>query len=68
MRIARTFFLAALTLLLAEHAIGDETVLPYPEKKFQGKIERTIAESTPDFTQPVRAPKEAPNVLLILTV
>ncbi|MSR62928.1 MAG: arylsulfatase [Planctomycetes bacterium] len=42
-------------------------VLPRPTTEFKGKIARTAAESTPDFPQPLAAPKGAPNVLLILT-
>lgn len=44
-----------------------QTVLPKPEPPFQGKIERTAKNSTPDFPKGVEAPKGAPNVLLILT-
>ena len=43
------------------------TVLPYPEAPFQGKIERLVTQSTPDFPKAVEPPKNAPNVLLILT-
>src|SRR5690349_16619206 len=42
-------------------------VLPRPEPPFQGKIGRTVKDSTPDFPKEVQAPKGAPNVLLILT-
>ncbi len=42
-------------------------VLPRPEPPFRGKIGRTVQDSVPDFPQEVRAPKGAPNVLLILT-
>jgi arylsulfatase len=44
-----------------------QTVLPYPEPPFTGKIGRTVKESTPDFPKEVRAPEGAPNVLLIMT-
>ena len=44
-----------------------QEVLPKPEQPFKGKIGRTAADSTPDFPQPLGAPKGAPNVLLILT-
>jgi arylsulfatase len=46
---------------------GAQEVLPRPPQPFKGKIGRTAAESTPDFPQPLQAPKGAPNVLLILT-
>jgi arylsulfatase A-like enzyme len=42
-------------------------VLPYPAPEFHGVIGRTTADSKPDFSQPVQAPKGAPNVLLIIT-
>jgi arylsulfatase len=56
--------------MLAFGALGvsaQEVVLPKPELPFQGKIERTIKDSTPDFPKGVEAPAGAPNVLLILT-
>ena len=43
------------------------TVLPRSEPPFRGKIGRTVKDSVPDFPKEVRAPKGAPNVLLILT-
>src|ERR1035438_876102 len=46
---------------------GAQEVLPKPEQPYKGKIGRTAAESTPDFPQPLAAPKGAPNVLLIMT-
>src|SRR5262249_20303225 len=42
-------------------------VLPKPQLPFQGKIERTVKDSTPDFPKSVEAPAGAPNILLILT-
>lgn len=42
------------------------TQLPKPDPKFQGKIGETYKDSTADYPQPVKAPKGAPNVLLIL--
>jgi len=41
--------------------------LPRPEPPFQGKIERTLKGSVPDFPKGIEAPPGAPNVLLILT-
>jgi arylsulfatase A-like enzyme len=52
--------------ILAPLASGQE-VLPRPEPPFKGHIGRTVAESTKDFPQEVKAPKGAPNILLILT-
>src|SRR5262249_34668450 len=40
--------------------------LPRPDPAFTGKIGETIKNSTPNYPQPVKAPKGAPNVLLIL--
>src|SRR5262245_38504907 len=42
-----------------------QEVLPKPE--FQGRIGRTVKDSTPDFPKGVEAPAGAPNILLILT-
>ena len=44
-----------------------QDVLPRPEQAFKGHIGRTVEESTEDFPQEVKAPKGAPNILLILT-
>ena len=43
-----------------------EDNLPYPDPPFQGVAKRTLDGSKPDFPRPVTAPKNAPNVLLIL--
>jgi arylsulfatase len=73
MKHARAIRLALLsTFLLALIAVGasasaQESVLPKPESPFQGKIGRTVKDSTPDFPKGVEAPAGAPNILLILT-
>jgi len=41
--------------------------LPPPPQKFDGKIERNAAQSTPYWPARVVPPKGAPNVLLIMT-
>ena len=46
---------------------AQEVVLPKPEPPFQGKIGRTVKDSTPDFPKSIEAPAGAPNVLLIMT-
>jgi arylsulfatase A-like enzyme len=46
---------------------GAQEVLPYPQPPFKGHVGRTAKDSTPDFPKDVRAPKGAPNILLILT-
>src|SRR5262245_4376884 len=48
-------------------AAASQAVLPKPEPPFQGKIARTVKDSTPDFPKSVEAPTGAPNILLILT-
>jgi arylsulfatase len=42
------------------------TQLPKPDPDFKGKVGETFKDSTPSYPQPVKAPKGAPNVLLIL--
>jgi hypothetical protein len=44
---------------------GDQ--LPPPPQKFEGKIERNAAQSTPYWPARVVPPKGAPNILLIMT-
>jgi arylsulfatase A-like enzyme len=55
------------TVLAQEKKSEPPAVLPQPEPPFQGKIGRTVKDSTPDFPKEVQAPKGAPNVLLIMT-
>ena len=45
----------------------DGKQLPSPPQKFEGKIERNAAQSTPYWPMRVVPPKGAPNVLLIMT-
>src|SRR5262249_30806371 len=40
--------------------------LPPTEPAFKGKIGFNAKESTPDWPQPIKAPKDAPNIVLIL--
>ena len=40
--------------------------LPHADPPFKGVAHRTLAGSKPDFPQPVKPPKDAPNVLLVL--
>ncbi|MBI1345145.1 sulfatase-like hydrolase/transferase [bacterium] len=43
------------------------SVLPRPDFHFKGNVGRTILDSDPpQFPQPIKAPKNAPNILLIL--
>lgn len=48
-------------------AASAQGVLPKPEPTFQGKIGRTTKDSVKDFPKAVQAPKDAPNILVILT-
>lgn len=50
----------------ARAAVADGQQLPKPDPAFKGKIGETYRDSTPDYPQPVTAPKGAPNVLLVL--
>src|SRR5215470_18698962 len=44
----------------------DRTVLPRPPQPFEGVAKRTLEGSVPSFTQLVKAPPGAPNILLVL--
>ena len=44
----------------------DRTVLPPPDAPFRGTIGVALADSKADWREPLRAPKGAPNVLLIM--
>jgi arylsulfatase len=50
----------------AETAPPDGTQLPRPDPDFKGRIGETYKDSTPSYPQPVKPPRGAPNVLLIL--
>ncbi len=58
-----------LPAVLAQEQKSDPpgNVLPKPDAPFRGTIGRTVRDSTPDFPKEVKAPKGAPNILLILT-
>lgn len=56
----------AVAAVIAAAGVAQE-VLPRPEPPFRGKIGRTTKDSKPDFPKEVRAPKGAPNILLIMT-
>ena len=60
----RWAFLCVL-LTIALPLVAQE-VLPPPPAPFKGQIGLSYKDSKPDFPQPVKAPKGAPNVLLIL--
>ena len=50
----------------ASDAGWDRTVLPRPPQPFEGVAKRTLEGSVASFTQPVKAPEGAPNILLVL--
>ena len=66
-RQARRAILGLSAVLAATCVSGAQDVLPRPEPPFKGHIGATAKESALDFPQQVKAPKGAPNVLLILT-
>src|SRR5271163_4750412 len=51
----------------AEVTDANGAVLPRPRPEFQGKIGRTLKDSTPDFPKMYEPPAGSPNILLILT-
>ncbi|HQR04558.1 MAG: arylsulfatase [Proteobacteria bacterium] len=55
------------TTALAQTAATPDTVLPHPDPVFHGKIGRTVADSRADYPKSVKAPKGAPNILLVMT-
>jgi arylsulfatase A-like enzyme len=57
----------ATALALLTQSARAQDVLPRPPPPFNGYIGRTANESTKDFPTEVKAPKGAPNILLILT-
>jgi len=60
-------FLAIAWLTISSPALAATSqVLPVAPAPFKGKIGITYQDSIPDFPQPVTAPENAPNVLLVL--
>jgi arylsulfatase len=59
------FFLASAILIHTTPLTGQDQ-LPKPDPEFQGKVETTYDESTPNYPVQVEAPAGAPNVLIIL--
>ena len=45
---------------------GDGNAIPYPLKEWKGVQGKTLADSKPDFIGQPKAPKGAPNVLIIM--
>src|SRR5262249_48776398 len=65
--IVSTFLSISILAFGAIGATAQEVGLPKLKPPFQGKIGRTVRDSTPDFPKGVEAPAGAPNVLLIMT-
>jgi arylsulfatase len=61
------FIVAALATLTFAVTASAQEMLPRPPEVFEGSIGRTAKDSTPDFPAEVKAPKDAPNILLIMT-
>ena len=67
-------FFSAIALAVTAQSISvaasdtewDRTVLPRPPQPFEGVTKRTLEGSVASFTQPVKAPADAPNILLVL--
>ena len=67
-------FFSAIALVVTAQSISvaasntewDRTVLPRPPQAFEGVTKRTLEGSVGAFPQPVTAPKDAPNILLVL--
>ncbi|TWU08926.1 Arylsulfatase [Symmachiella macrocystis] len=57
--------LAGIAVLAAP--VPAQSILPHPEQPFRGKIGLRPSDSKKDFPEGVKAPKGAPNILLILT-
>ena len=67
-------FFSAMALAVTAQSISvaasdtewDRTVLPRPPQPFEGVTKRTLEGSVASYTQPVKAPPDAPNILLVL--
>src|SRR5260370_8702293 len=51
---------------VAANTEWDRSVLPRPAQPFECTAKRTLEGSKAAFTQPVKAPPDAPNILLVL--
>ncbi len=55
-----------ISAIVAANAEWDRTVLPRPAQPFEGITKPTLEGSKAAFTHPVKAPPDAPNILLVL--
>lgn len=65
----RTWVAASLVLavgILFGSVASAQEVLPVPPPPFKGQIGLSAKDSTPDFPEPIQAPKGAPNIVLVL--
>jgi len=53
--------------MLSAAAASAQDILPRPPAPFAGTIGPTFEQSKQDWPRAVKAPKDAPNVLLIMT-
>lgn len=60
-------YIAALSFGQAGADEFNRSILPIPDQAFKGKVGLRASDSVKDFPKEVKAPKDAPNVLLILT-
>jgi hypothetical protein len=60
-------YVAALSFGQASADEFNRSILPMPDPPFKGKIGLRASDSVKDFPKEVQAPKDARNVLLILT-
>jgi arylsulfatase len=65
-RLAVASRLAVVGLALAGSSARAQQVLPRAPPPFKGEIGLSARDSRPDFPQPVKAPKGAPNVVIVL--
>ena len=63
-RTRRNVIVAALAFAVSASA---QETLPRPDAPFKGTIGRTAKDSVSDFPKEVQPPKDAPNILLIMT-
>lgn len=58
--------MATAWLSLQAGVAAAQEVLPQPTAPFRGKTDPSRDNATPDWPQPVKAPAEAPNIVLVL--
>jgi arylsulfatase len=61
---ANAVLVSAMLLVSAQAAA--QQLLPVPDRAFKGKALPNRALSVPDWPQPIKAPKDAPNIVLVL--